>query len=945
MMTLALLLKATAVLSAGLAAAHLARHSRASVRHLLIAASFVMLLLLPIANAISPSLNVPVPAALQTTLAPLAEDVAIDVVAATAGSVASNPAPPRQAPRPWNLPSVWQVLSFIWIAGTLASCLRIIVGIWQVRTLRETGMPWPPGEEIVATLRREAGARRAVAVLLHERVHGPMTCGILRPAIILPADAGTWTGADLDRALIHELEHVRRLDWLTQCIARIVSAVYWFHPVVWMAWRRFALEAERACDDAVLCHPRGGATAVDETAYADQLVHLAQRLSSGSGHIQLAMASRKDLSARITAVLDARQQRGRAGHQAVIGAALMAATGIAIISPLQLVAGTLASQTGAAGERPRFEIASVKPCVDEPAPPSGNGRQGGAGAGQTVSPDRLTLSCLTVEQLISSAYVIYGEALVNNFPSTSADGRYQWIKGLPAWATKEKFTIEAKAASPTDAKILRGPMLAALLEDRFQLKLHRDTDQAPVYALTVSRSGLKIRPEPCVPLTETAPPADSAYTERVLKGGQPNCGTFTMALGTAPGTRRWVLGGETMAKFAGVLSGALDRRVVDRTGLTDEYTIRLEFFPDEHNRGRSVADAGGNVPPDATGPNMFAAVEAQLGLKLEPVNAARGLVVVDSIERPKPDREVAASQVDAGIPLAEDTSQQMASGTQRFEAATIKPCTNEEDLQPGRARGTAGGTNAAISPGRFTVPCVTLEQLIYLAYASYGAREDERLANDYMGSASDNSKVRGGPEWVHSHRDKWAIEATAPGVSDRYVLMGAMLRTLLEERFRLKTHRETETVPMYALRLAKGGFKPAPLKDGDCDDSPKQPGPPQIVPGGKQPCGFITQGSADGTTRFHMVGFQVGMLTRRLADVMHMHVIDETGLTGTFVIDLQFASEDAPAGASAAPSVFTALEQQLGLKLEKTKGAAGFIVVDAAERPRPALARAAGAGR
>ncbi len=70
---------------------------------------------------------------------------------------------------------------------------------------------------------------------------------------------------------------------------------------------------------------------------------------------------------------------------------------------------------------------------------------------------------------------------------------------------------------------------------------------------------------------------------------------------------------------------------------------------------------------------------------------------------------------------------------------------------------------------------------------------------------------------MHSLRDKYSIEATAAGVTDRTVLMGAMLRTLLEDRFKLKIHRDTEEAPMYALTVAKGGFKLKPMKDGDCE--------------------------------------------------------------------------------------------------------------------------------
>ena len=99
-----------------------------------------------------------------------------------------------------------------------------------------------------------------------------------------PIDVETWSDDELRRALIHELEHVRRGDWASQCLARSVCAAYWFHPLAWMALRRLCLEAERACDDAVLRR-------AEPTAYADQLVLLAKRIATASTQPMLAMAA------------------------------------------------------------------------------------------------------------------------------------------------------------------------------------------------------------------------------------------------------------------------------------------------------------------------------------------------------------------------------------------------------------------------------------------------------------------------------------------------------------------------------------------------------------------------------------------------------------------------------------------------------------------------------
>lgn len=629
MMTLSILLKTTAVLAAVLVAAWSARRSRAALRHLLLASGFAMLLLLPGASLISPRVQLAVPSALEDAIEPLTEAVT------EVGTETRAPVPLGPVVDGMTQSTRWRA-EFVrdaWALGVGLFLLPVIAGLTQVRRLRRTATPWPQGQAMADAL-----TRRRVAVLLSDRVPGPMTCGTFRPIVILPLEATSWSDADLSRALVHELEHVRRHDWLTQCVTRVIAATYWFHPLVWIAWRRFALEAERACDDAVLCSEERA----DETAYADQLVHLAQRLRANPSQIHLAMAARRHLSTRIAAVLDQSQRRGRAGQISVLAASTIAAILVLAISPLQIA-------------------------------------------------------------------------------------------------------LRGQSQSPTPA----------------------------------------------------------ATTERA-----------------------------------------------------------------------------------------------------------------------------------------------------RYDVASIKPCQSVEDLQPGRARGAAGGTNAAISPGRFTVPCVTLEQLVYLAYASYGAREDERLENDYMGTASDATKIRGGPDWVHSHKDKWAIEATAAGVTDRYVLMGTMLRTLLEERFKLKQHRELETVPMYALRLAKGGVKIKPISEAECEKRENEPA--SLT---NQRCGLMLH-SGGPITRMHYVGFRLSALARVLAQELGVHVVDETGVSDRFIIDLDYVSEQVAAKAAEDPTaaatlpgggatVFTALEEQLGVKIEKISGRRGFIVIDHAERPspdEPAPMRAQGPG-
>src|SRR5262249_2741990 len=182
-----------------------------------------------------------------------------------------------------------------------------------------------------------------IDVLLHDTVSGPMTCGILRPAIVFPREADAWTDFSVKRALIHEGEHVRRRDVVMHLAARFVCAMYWFHPLVWIAWRRLGLEAERACDDAVLRHS-------EAADYADQLVTIAKQMTSAARPPLLAMATRSDLRTRVAAVLDATQRRGRAGAVCIAIALAVALLLIGIISPLRAVESRVQE----------FEVASIK---------------------------------------------------------------------------------------------------------------------------------------------------------------------------------------------------------------------------------------------------------------------------------------------------------------------------------------------------------------------------------------------------------------------------------------------------------------------------------------------------------------------------------------------------------------------------------------------------------
>ncbi|HMD35943.1 MAG TPA: TIGR03435 family protein [Vicinamibacterales bacterium] len=310
------------------------------------------------------------------------------------------------------------------------------------------------------------------------------------------------------------------------------------------------------------------------------------------------------------------------------------------VRALAIGAALTAVQGTPAGPSSTFEVATVKQCKTEPDT-GGMRRQ----EWRSPSPGRIVIECIPLRRIIFFAYAGIGDLdnpLLNTNPNQA-----DLIRGGPGWLETDKWTIEAKApgdAGAPDRTVMMGPMLRALLEERFHLKTHRGTEDAPMFALTVAKGGMTIKPigpDGCRDFTETH---DLSREEMMAinTGPRPVCGNFTAVGGG--GNRTWRLGGETLAKFANqTLSSVLDYYVLDNTGdkipAGARFNINLTFGVDESiRRGVFGGAPVGPIPDNADrGPSIFTALEEQLGLKLEKTRGPRQFLVVDGVQRPDPD--------------------------------------------------------------------------------------------------------------------------------------------------------------------------------------------------------------------------------------------------------------------------------------------------------------------
>ncbi len=326
------LVKASLIAGLGLLASQVLVGRTASARHWTLAVTLAGLLVLPAAALALPALEL-------AWLPEVADSFrATETVAGESGGVEGTPGRAAPAPAP-GVPAArraapvripWGLLIagvYVFVAGLLL--LRLFVGILRLARMTRRGTALD--EALWRPLLRDVKTRRPLRVVTSPAAAVPMTWGILRPVILLPQDALDWTPDERRQALLHEAAHIERADWPVQLLARIACALYWFHPLVWLAGRRLYLEAERACDDRVLL---AGARSTD---YAEQLLELARNLGGRARSFEaVTMARRGQLWKRIDSVLGNTPRRCPMTRTRRLSVALVALIALLLVAPLTL---------------------------------------------------------------------------------------------------------------------------------------------------------------------------------------------------------------------------------------------------------------------------------------------------------------------------------------------------------------------------------------------------------------------------------------------------------------------------------------------------------------------------------------------------------------------------------------------------------------------------------
>jgi uncharacterized protein (TIGR03435 family) len=802
----------------------------------------------------------------------------------------------------------------VWFGGFVG-----VLCLWTVRWRRvaaemREAVAMREGRELDALrrLERASGIGARIRLLLSPGSMEPGVFGIARPVLAWPARISErLDDAHLAAVLAHEVCHVRRRDNLTAAIHMVVEAIFWFYPPVWWLGARLVEERERACDEEVL------ELCKQPEVYAESILKVCEfcvesPLACVSG------VTGADLKQRIVEIMTERVVRklgpGRKLLLVAVGLAVVAvpivlgqvkaaqrmmlaavdtapmpfrAAAHAMIAEEQTTSTALIAELQPATEMQSdakpiaFDVVSIRPA----APPANDGR-----------PRRIGF------QFTDDGFVATNQSLLMTLLrqyQTELQMGPNGIVGGPDWVRTIQWDIRAKVAdsdiaewsklshdSSAPAIERRNATLQAMLADRFKLKTHIETREGTVYALVVAKGGPKLKP-----LTSDAP------TQIVMNIGPGHISSERM----------------TIADVARFLTLQLGYHVIDKTGMTGDYDIALNWTPDQGAANASGIDTG--TPSESFGPSIFTAVQEQLGLRLEAQKGQVEHLVIESAEKPSVDGAEVAQMSTAPVVPTQTSAAPVAGTAPAPATAAAKPI-------PFEVISIRKNISQRFSGLKFTPDGFSTEQSSVIKLLSMLGNIDTAAL----------------PGWCSTERYDIAAKIAESDIASwqklGYKEKDLSIRTMLEDRFKLKLHIETKMESGFELVIAKNGSK---LKEATPDET--YPNGLKAQDGTPRHGLSMSMSSGGGVSGFSGQAATMEQLTGQLRMFTRTPVVDKTGLTGTYDFTLNAVPEppltagDSTPPVTDGPSVFSAVQQQLGLKLESASVPVEYLVVDHIERP------------
>lgn len=532
----------------------------------------------------------------------------------------------------------WPILvGIIYGVGSLFLFVRFVVGLRCVRSLIRTAkLIDDSGDTLRLACALKTSKHRTVRAYESSRVFVPLTAGVFSSSIVLPSDWREWNIAKLDAVFAHEMSHVSRHDALSQCLSLVHRAIFWFSPLAWWLNHQIIQLAEECSDEEVLSQ------GAEPTQYARTVLGFVAALQAAPSRSRwqaISMANIGRTERRLEKILVWSGRISATRKSAIVMIIAFAIPAVYLSAAIRPTRDSHLSQLmSSVPERllsgPTEGLAQPAPASLAPARPRLR-----ASSGKTIIPavfkavsiravrasrmpatrftaNTFTATNVTLQMLIRAAYRVADNQISNAHTWLNSDTYNIRVK-------IDQSVVDALQALSEDQRLFqRRKLLQEFLAEYFHVVVHQEDRGPPIYDLVIAENGPRLQPEKL----------DEDYRHGATRPDGLPLGPHArlsvhFASYSANGAKpdQLVAQAVPMSLFAQALEQHLNCVVVDKTGLTGNYNFTLKWKPDVEQ---------GPVLQENVRTSIFAALQSQLGLRLESRNEVTNVLVIDHAEKP-----------------------------------------------------------------------------------------------------------------------------------------------------------------------------------------------------------------------------------------------------------------------------------------------------------------------